>query len=136
MAKSKNNNRSRRDNTSITNRRLPTPTMFDQPLLFPEIEDRRQYHPEGVARPARSFSIPRHRLAIPKKNVRSVRGDSRYVPSFDGLTHEIGFRVPRKVLICVRRRIRKQVLHAFRKTGKAGQRKPRRNFYSSVSCRS
>jgi hypothetical protein len=45
------------------------------------------------------------------------------------------FRVPEEVAVCVRRKIRKEVLHAIRKAGKVGQRRPKRNFTSQISCR-
>lgn len=97
--------------------------MFDLPAL----EDRRTFHPEGPARPARSPRRPRHRLSVPKKYQYSLK--KSYVP------HEVGFQDPQKVLVCVRRKRRREVLHALRKAGKRGQKRPRRNFYSSISCR-
>lgn len=38
-------------------------------------------------------------------------------------------------LVCVRRKVRAQVLHAKRKTGRAGQRKQRKSRYRDISCR-
>ena len=101
--------------------------MFD----LPSIEDRRTFHPEGPNRPARSLSSSRHRLRVPKTPSRYQYSLKKsYVP------HEIGFVDPERVLVCVRRRQRRQVMHAMKKAGKRGQRRPRRSYYSSVSCRS
>lgn len=147
MAKSKNRkkNTSRRDvvtSHSITNRRLPrsvlslvSPVPYLSPLTH--IEDRRLWHPEGRYAPARSFSRSRHRLTIVSGSSRShVSRRSRGLPSLSSLpAHRIGFEQPERVLICVRRKMRREVLHALRKTGRVGQRRPRRNWYSSISCR-
>jgi hypothetical protein len=44
------------------------------------------------------------------------------------------FKFPKETLICLRRKQRKEVLHAKRHTGKAGQKRPRRNQYSQTHC--
>lgn len=92
-----------------------------------EVEDRRLFHPEARQRPAASFDTPRHRLQV----VRPTR------PSFDpfSVPSRIGFRQPDRVLICVRRQQRKEVLHALHVAGRSGLRRPRRGPYSNVSCR-
>lgn len=108
--------------------------------LLSEFEDRREWHPEGFARPARLFSRPRHRLSLvdqPRRSRTPLNRDPfSHLRSFNSQTKaRIAFREPDRVLVCVRRNIRKEVLHAFRKTGRVGQRRPRRSFYSSISCR-
>lgn len=144
MPRSSGRIRNRRDvSTTIAKTRVlpvtvspPRSTLqFD---LFPlsDVEDRRTYHPEGSFAPARSFSKPRHRLVAvdrrPKKNQVFSHFGSRGI---SGTKAIIAFKAPDKVLVCVRRSIRKQVLHALNKSGRRGQRKPRFNYYSSVSCR-
>lgn len=59
---------------------------------------------------------------------------SSYMP--DHLSRRVGFQHPWQVMICIRRKQRKEVLHAFKKTGSGGgkQRRPRRNFWSEVRC--
>jgi len=54
----------------------------------------------------------------------------------DHLSRRVGFSHPWQVIVCVRRKRRREVLHALRKTGRGGskQRKPRRNFWSEVRC--
>lgn len=135
------NSRRRRDNTPIANPRLPpswpsSPRVTSpidarqelQRLRFRELmgqtEDRRRWHPEGPRRPAASFSKPRHRLKAlaPKRPVL-------------GVPNAIGFANPTNVLVCVRRKIRKEVMHALGKAGRGGQRRPKFNFFSKVRCK-
>lgn len=143
MAKS---NRSRRVTTANANYvALNTPfdfrvSPFPSSLKFSSLtqfEDRRQWHPEGTYAPARSFSQSRHRLvaARPKISARPPRLSKRYSQRLYSPTHRIAFSNPSRVLICVRRQQRREVLHAFRKTGRGGHRRPRYNHYSSISCR-
>lgn len=139
-SKSKNQSSRRRViSNPNANRRLP-PTLslprsiYQSPSkALSQIEDRRTYHPEGDFRPAASFSKPRHRLEVPRAKhphrqnfqlaFRSVLNNGR-----------IAFKAPEKVLVCVRRQRRKEVLHALKKSGKTGQRKPRQSYLSSVTC--
>lgn len=140
--------RSRRDNNPISNRRLPAynyvsfnPVSRDprQLALF-NYEDRRTWHPEGAMRPARSFNSSRHRLRLinsPVTKIQNGRPNGRYgyKQNFNQPSHRIGFEAPEKTLICVRRKIRAEVLHAKKKAGKTGQKKPKFNYYSKIACR-
>lgn len=140
MAKTnkKNNYRARRDIKTIANRMLPRPRFISRSVIKPavftiaDIEDRRTFHPDGMVRPARSLSRPFHRLAVVTPNAskslvrRSIRTFHPAIP--------VQFDAPRRVLVCIRRNIRKEVMHALNKSGKAGQKKPRRNYYSDVRC--
>lgn len=47
---------------------------------------------------------------------------------------QLAFTAPAETLVCVRRSRRKEVLHALKKTGKGGQRKPRRSRWRHVKC--
>lgn len=64
-------------------------------------------------------------MALPKKQGRITRGKRFEVYSFA---------LPKTTVVCVRREVRKQVIHA---KGVAGGRvrKPRRNRNSNISCR-
>lgn len=119
--------RRRRDSFLITSvpRALPFPWLSLPRSISPyrEIEDRRYWHPDPVA-PARSFSRSRHRLTV------SSSRPSRQTKA------AISFASPRRVLVCVRRQVRKEVLFATRRNGRNGGRNYRRNAYSEVSCRS
>lgn len=87
-----------------------------------QIEDRRRFDPAGPRRSAKSFNKAHHSLVV-KKSPRAR------VP-----TH-VSFHAPKKVLICVRRQRRKEIMHAFKRAGKGGHRPPRRNWFSDVSCK-
>lgn len=133
-----------RDYYSIANQRLRLASLS---LEFPgaevfrlaplrQFEDRRTWHPLGAQRPARSFTNAFHRL----KAVRRMVGDpvGRYVARSvyeTGVPRAVGFVSPSRVLVCVRRKMRKAVLHAFGFTGKGSGGAGRRSEYSSISCR-
>ncbi|QXP08043.1 MAG: hypothetical protein [Arizlama microvirus] len=134
-----------RKNRSPAGRVISTNTNFQLPLhlLLPrssllEYEDRRTWHPEGSARPARSFSSSRHRLVVqnvtPKKLFAKNVDNFAFLRKFPDQKAVIAFQAPRRVLLCVRRRIRREVLHAFGKAGKVGQRRPRFSEYSKIKC--
>lgn len=85
------------------------------------LEDRRVFHPEGAFRRPLSFSSPkRPRLVVRKANFGST------MPS------RIGFKVPKKVSLCVRRKERREVFMAKRL--KRGKGAGRRNYWSEISC--
>lgn len=127
------NNQLGRDVNNIANRRLPRSTIKiyrrREPLTV--YEDRRKWHPEGTRAPARSFSSTRHRLraVLPKRVQGTFSLSSLYSPPI-----AVGFREPNRVLICVRRQIRREVLHAKRIAGGSGFKKPKYNEYSRVRC--
>ncbi len=81
-------------------------------------QDRRIYHPLGSQRPLATLTQSRPKIVASKKQI-----------------HRIKFGDPQRLLICIRRNIRTQVLHAYKKTGKGGQRRPRRNQHSQISCK-
>lgn len=111
--------------------KLSPPTITPRPLqsLLRLYEDRRTWHPQRAFRPATSF-IGRTQLKIsPQRPAR--RGFSKLsVP----LSPNVSFVRPDKVLVCVRRHIRREVIHALNHAGRGGQRKPRPSHYSSVHC--
>lgn len=108
-------------NTLTTLAQLPT-SMEQQTYLrsTPDapIADRRRYHPARNVRPADAL----------------IRGAAR--PVIGKYTYQTRFAVPHMVAICLRRKARREVLHAFkltRKSGRGGSPR-RRNFYSSMGC--
>lgn len=54
----------------------------------------------------------------------------------DHLSRRVGFQHPWQVMICIRRKQRKEVMFAIGRAGRGGgfQKKPRRNFWSEVRC--
>lgn len=111
--------------------------VFTEPLV--EVDDRRLFHfdpPAGRA-PLDEEGRPARITLRDKKRTRGAkRGVYRFGPRIYSQTKAIrAFEEPRKVLICIRRQSRKEVLFAKRKAGRGGMRPPRRNAWSSISCR-
>lgn len=137
----------RRVNTSNANQRLPisvsyhgSPSYNKKPSwnAFKDIQDMRTFHPLSVVRPQRTtttryaISYPVRRPSLPNRDVFARLRDLRGAPQV-----RLTFRAPRQVLTCVRRKQRREVLHALKKTGGRGapHRRPRFNQQSTISCR-
>lgn len=96
-----------------------------------EVEDRRTWHPEGKKRPVRDWSGRRHRLQAveasrPKQKARQQA--VKYGPP------SIGFVSPERLLLCARRKARRQVLLALGRGGYGGRKKNKWKEYSNVRC--
>lgn len=90
------------------------------------IDDRRTYHPLKHFRPAKQLS------GHPVGPV-VVKTPSNKNRAF--IAHQLRFAAPKKTLFCVRRKQRKEVLHALKKVGKGkGGGRKRRNWYSNIGC--
>lgn len=134
-----------RETNDFTNQRLLKNYSYKnlrrEPLRV--YEDRREYHPQGSQRPARSFRATNHRLrvvGIPVLRAKRPEG-ARYnfhKETWDPLPYRIGFVKPDRILICVRRKIRREVLNAMFGGGLGAAsklfKKPKYNEYSSISC--
>lgn len=90
------------------------------------LEDRRLFHPLGEARPLRAFFM-RPRLVVRNANIKERRNKFS-VPS------AIGFDVPKRVALCVRRKERREVIHAKNLTRKGSKGAKRRNVWSDIHC--
>lgn len=55
--------------------------------------------------------------------------------AFKMTVHNVGTLPTTRVLLCASRQIRKEILHAFKKTGKKGQKKPRITQLSKIKCK-
>lgn len=131
MAKSKSSRHAGRDHSPIA-RPSGLPRVFSvRPVNLALFEDRRFFHPLGPARPAFAFPKSAARVVVPRTRSRSAVDGAKART----LPHQLTFAAPDRVLICVRRKRRKEVLFAKRKAGKRGQRKPRRNYWSAISCK-
>lgn len=103
------------------------------PDLLP-VEDRRRFYPGNPFtgwEPAKRLSGAKPRLAAtplrppPPKS----RPGAIYTPS------RVAFEAPRSVVLCIRRKQRKQVFHALGLAGRRlGYRRVRRGPYSSIGC--
>lgn len=92
---------------------VPNPTRSGR---LTAIEDRRTFSPGRVTVP------------------RTPRQAARMSMQPSGKVEVYSFNLPKSVAICARRAIRKQVIHAKGVAGKS-VRKPRRNAFSSISCK-
>jgi len=129
--------RRRRDTNDLSlTQLLPSPPLFRTSFtinpysVLREIEDNRYYSPDPV--PLRSDGQPVHYRA------REPHADpARHLRKFTAQTKAVIGVVNNPLnpaILCVRRRIRKEVLHAFKKTGKGGNRKPRFTERSKIKC--
>lgn len=101
----------------------PLPRLIQEPVIQPltEVQDFRLHHPSPAwSQPAKTV-----------KGTRSTIGANTLSPKLTG----IRFNNPKEVLICVRRKSRREVLFAKRKTRKgAGARRHKRNRWSEIQC--
>ena len=96
-----------------------------KPGLLGLIQDNRTWHPAGSFRPAVSIggrSALRH---VVKSKPNALRND---------ISARIGYAVPDKVVKCIRRKQRKEVLHAKGVAGSRVSRRRRRDRWSDVDC--
>lgn len=93
--------------------------------LIRSIEDRRLFHPERDYRPALSFG---RRSTLVISSSAGIAGRQNVLPA------RVRFDVPEKVAKCVRRKERREVLFAKRKTRKGAGSRRRRDWWSDVSC--
>ncbi|UYL83855.1 MAG: hypothetical protein [Wigfec virus K19_159] len=107
-----------------------TPSLHLEPPKFNlnQIQDLRRFHPapEPFKRPAGALKRSATQLVIPadKKSTQRAR-----------LPSQVAFKAPPHVLVCIRRKQRKQVLFAKKLTGRGSRaRKHTRNYWSSVKC--
>lgn len=142
MARKSNKNRPRREvkTPSLALLSGPSPSY----KLLTQIEDRREYHPLGSDRPARSLDGSPSTITVADRASRSVlKRGSKWGSKIASQTKaKLLFSEPHRpnqpnpTLVCVRRSQRKEVLHALKKTGGRGaRRKPRRNWTSAISCK-
>lgn len=113
--------------------------LLDDPLLA--MEDRRTWHPAGPARPSMmtwSSDVVADRASTFVRNTLYDVSGRRYV---DRARNYVGaalaFRDPSRVALCVRRKIRKEVLFALsphRRIGAGRGKHRRRNWASSIRC--
>lgn len=139
--------RGQRDTSEIANSELlsdlmapvsPSPAvdpLLDDPLLA--FEDRRQYHPAGPARPA-LMSWASDLVANTVRNTAyDISGKRYYDRAKTYAAAGLAFRDPKRVAICVRRKIRREVLFALsphRRIGSGRGKHRRRNWASSIRC--
>lgn len=91
------------------------------------VVDRRTYSPT----PYRVIASPRKAARlVPDRTGQSIRDQVGPVPA------GVQFNIPKKVAICVRRKARREIMHALKLTRKAGKGggKRNRNLWSTIKC--
>lgn len=109
------------------------------------LDDNRTFHPDGVFRTPSMLNpyepeidVYERPIKSPSPRVGGMRGQTRpfgrTAENRQGLSQKVAFRNGDRVSVCVRRKQRKEVLHALRKTGRGSGRPRRYNRYSQVRC--
>lgn len=125
MAKGKSGKRGTRDTSeSLTVRLRSLPKAL--PSRLPEFDPRPNSRPDIA--PAKLFSGVTASVNVNKNAGKAGGRGPHRAP------HVVKFTAPKETLICVRRHRRKEVLHALKKTGKGGQKKPRRTPWRDYQC--
>lgn len=105
------------------------PLRLDEALNpLSDIEDRRRFGFSDQATPRSLGTAP------PRLKVRAPTPLNRDRYASLRLPSAVSFQAPQRLAICIRRKIRKQVLHALQLTRKGAGSGRRHNFYSGVSC--
>lgn len=132
----------------FANRLRLLPVVVPRPrveILLSRIEDRRTFHPDRV-RPARGLSrrAVRFMVSPPRASIRraTARGlhpsllQSRALRSSAlSIPSGVSFHAPKTVLVCVRRKTRREVLFATNSTGKGARaRRRRQSEFSDIGC--
>lgn len=114
------------------------PAALRPPARSALIDDRRRWDPGDTPRDAfgRQARVVMSPKASPKNRQRSGVKFKHLEGNFPrALLREVqSFQDPRRVMICVRRKSRREVLFAIRKTGKGARSRKRRNEWSNVKC--
>lgn len=104
--------------SALNVRPVPRPVSF-----LSQVEDRRRYDPSGFFRRAQGLSLLASRVRLKRQSGFNRRDVFK-------------FSIPNNVAVCVRRKQRREVLHAFNRAGAGARARVRRRTYQSeVSCR-
>lgn len=108
-----------------------------RPVTLTEVEDRRTHHPLGSFRPPRTVSGVAARVGLAERTVPARARPSLINRKLRSQTKAlVAFQEPNRVVMCIRRKQRRQVLHAKGIAGsRMRMRSPRKNAWSSISCR-
>lgn len=120
--------------TPTANLRLLGPSLSSLVLNRPEATQLLDWD-EGLE-DLRTVQDRRRFDADPHKPARKTSGSKATFRALHNAPMQvIGFEHPKRVLICLRRKARREVLHALKKTGRGhGGGRKRRNAYSNVRC--
>lgn len=141
MAKTRSRNRHQDnyiDSDRIVGREFQTFARRSLPLLsLVDVQDRRLFNPSAVDRPQKKVRGTAARVVVRTPGAKTVApGVSLSALAFTPVVPwGLEFQDAERVVVCVRRRRRREVLHARGVAGSKGLRPPRYNFWSKISCR-
>lgn len=95
--------------------------------------DRRRFRPDASTAPPGAVNRASTRLNIDTLGKRARNSKQ----GFYSVGETLAYAIPSQVAICVRRKVRREVLHAlhpFRKSGKGSGQPRKRNFWSRIHC--
>ena len=122
---------------SIARPRLLQPRIVVRSWDLRALEDRRIHQPDPRPRRPLLHRWPL-RVVGPKIGIGVRPASVREAPRgrYKSAIAQLGmqFNAPKKVLVCVRRKQRREVLMAFNKGGKGARSRRRRNEWSDVKC--
>jgi hypothetical protein len=138
----------------LSSKAVPTPTDvgFNFSSDFRPLGDARRFDPEGFVRSPRALVRSSARVVSPSTPYRVPPGwrnpldPTRSPGDIERAMRDIerrvfrkpwasrSFSVPDQVVICLKRKVRRNVMHAFGFAGGYGFRIPRRTYWSSVIC--
>lgn len=100
-----------------------------------EVEDNRQWHPYEQPAKTRSGTPARLRTypTTPKAQSRGL-ARSRPFQAHSVVPHRVGFQFPERVIVCIRRKVRRGVLHALKLTRKGRGSNRRYTRWSLLGC--
>lgn len=126
----------KRDVLTIATQRVPSRALLAARPAVSFLDDRRLFHPEPFRAPV-LFTTTRPARIVAARNTNHGRKFRTDNVSRAKLLSPAGvvFDEPRSVTVCVRRKARREVLFAKRKTGRGARSPKTRNFWSNVKCR-
>lgn len=106
-------------------------------LPVSQLEDRRVFHPERAARVPRTLEgRPVHvRVKNPPRPEGIGGGFGERFAAAAAVPFGLSFADASRVVVCTRRKARREVLHANGVAGRRGLKPPRFNFWSKISCK-
>lgn len=79
----------------------------------------------------KNYDIPWEKIMTPR---RKIDWRPKLSTQLENAPWWYGFRHADKVLICLKRKMRREIMHALGIAGKTGQKPPKFNTYSHVRC--
>lgn len=113
-------------NSPLNSLLLPRVALSPLRLDVLALEDRREWHPERQNRPFAAAPVQARRPVAKQRPAFSQPSQTKAI---------IAFAEPSRVAVCVRRGVRREVLHALKVAGGTGMKRRRLTSSSKISCK-